>query len=258
MTAGTLAGWGGLLQHPGWIAAAAAAVFASGVLRGFSGFGSSLFSVPILSLMFAPAAVAPVMMGVQFLTGLQTLRSDRRAIAWPSVVPLAAAGSLAAVGGAGFLVSISADFARLLMGLVVLATVAVLISGWRYARMPRMGLSAGVGAASGLLNGFAAMGGPPLVVYFLGGPFAPATARASMTFVFMVQGLVSLGSLAVLGAVSRGTLLAVAAVFPLMGLGTAVGTALFRRWGASHYRRACTGTLLLLALSLIARSVWAL
>ena len=245
-----------LSQHSGWIVAALAAIFLSGVLRGFSGFGTSLFSVPVLSLMFAPSDVVPIMMGAQILSGLQTFSSDRHFISWSCVTPLAIASSFTAIIGAVALVNVDTDQARLIMSLIVTAAVVILISGWRYHRYPHLAMSLGVGAISGLLNGFSAMGGPPLIAFFLGGPFKPETSRSSMTFLFMVQGAASLICIAVLGGVGIGTFLAIIAVFPLMAAGTVVGTRLFLAIGSTHYRFVSISTLGVLALSLAIRAGW--
>lgn len=245
-----------LSQHPGWIAVAVVAIFLSGILRGFSGFGASLFSVPALSLMFAPSDVAPIMMGVQILSGLQTFRSDRNFIDWSCVTPLAIASGITAVIGTGALVNVDPDQARLVMSLIVTAAVVILVSGWRYHHRPHFGASLGVGAISGVLNGFSAMGGPPLIAFFLGGPFTPATSRSSMTFLFMVQGTASLICIAVIGGLGAAALLTMVAVFPLMAAGTGVGINLFRAIGSTHYRFVSISALGFLALSLAIRTVW--
>lgn len=245
-----------LSQHPGWIVASLCAIFLSGILRGFSGFGASLFSVSILSLIFAPSDVAPIMMGVQILSGLQTFFSDRHFIHWPCVTPLAIASVVTAMVGVVALVTVDTDQARLGMSLIVTAAVVVLISGWRYQSTPRLEVSLGVGAISGLLNGFAAMGGPPLIAFFLGGPFMPATSRSSMTFLFMLQGAASLICIAVLGGLGVDALLTIIAVFPLMAAGTVVGTSLFRAIGSTHYRFVSISVLGVLAVSLAVRAVW--
>lgn len=225
-----------LSQHPGWIVAALVAISLSGVLRGVSGFGTSLFSVPVLSLTFAPSDVAPIMMGAQILSGLQTVSSDKHFISWSCVTPLAIASSFTAIIGAVAPVNVDTNQARLIMSLIVTAAVVILISGWHYHRSPHLAISLGVGAISGLLNGFSAMGGPPLIAFFLGGPFKPATSRSSMTFLFMVQGAASLICIAVLGGICVETWLTMVAIFPLMAAGTVVGTRLFQAIGSTHYR----------------------
>lgn len=102
--------------------------------------------------MFAPSDVAPIMMGVQILSGLQTFSSDRHFIDWSCVTPMALASSVTAIIGVLALIKVDTDQVRLVMSLIVSATVVILVSGWRYHRAPHVGTSLGVGATSGLLN----------------------------------------------------------------------------------------------------------
>jgi len=57
--------------------------------------------------------------------------------------------------------------------------------------------TAATGIASGILTGFAAMPGPPVVPYYLRQPIPPAEARASMMLVFFATAIAgSLSSIA--------------------------------------------------------------
>lgn len=235
---------------------ALASVLFSGVLRGFTGFGSALFSVPILSLMFSPAQAVPVVMGLQVLSGLQTLHTDWPQIDGKSALPLCLAGSAASVAGVGLLVNLSPDVVRIAIGCIILVAVGLLVLGWRFSKVPGLFTTSAVGAASGVLNGFSAMGGPPLIVYFLGGPFSPHAARATMTCVFMVQGAVSLASVAWLGGVSQSTLLSTAALFPLLAVGTIIGSWAFKIASARVYRATAIVTLTSLALVLLMHTLF--
>ncbi|HEY0296984.1 MAG TPA: sulfite exporter TauE/SafE family protein [Bordetella sp.] len=247
-----------LTAHPWTLAFAGLAILASGTMRGFSGFGAALFGMPALSMVFAPALAAPIMTGLQILSSLQTVRHDRPHILWRQAIILSLVSSLAALAGARLLVAVDPSTSRLVMGCIVLATVVFLASGWRYSGQPRLGLTLSVGACSGLGNGFAAMGGPPLIAYFLGGPFSALAARATMTVIFAVQSTVSLLTLAALGSVSMRTLLYMAATYPLQAAGILLGQRLFLRHGDTHYRRVCVLILALLALLLIGRSAWSM
>lgn len=240
------------------LAFVALSVFTAGVMRGFSGFGAALFAVPALSMVFPPASVAPVVMGLQVLSGLQTMRGDLPHILWRCAIPLALASVATAMIGAHLLVSTDPTAVRLAMGVIVLATVALLMSGWRFARVPGLVPTALVGACSGLLNGFAAMGGPPLVAYFLGGPFEALAVRATMTMIFTAQSAMSLASIAFMGDLSWHTLLYVAITYPAQAAGIVLGQRLFRKVGGAYYRRVCIIALGVLAVLLIARSAWTL
>ncbi|EGI76434.1 sulfite exporter TauE/SafE family protein [Hylemonella gracilis] len=234
------------------------AIFAAGVMRGFSGFGAALFATPALSLVFPPAAIAPVMMGLQVFSGLQTLRTDWPHILWRRVGPLLACSVLVAPFGAWLLVGVPADAGRLAIGVIVLATALLLLSGWRAARAPGPVATALAGGGSGLLNGFSAMGGPPLVAYFLSGHFAASAARASMTFVFLGQNIVSLATIFALDGVPARFLPHLALALPAQVAGILLGQRLFERYGQAHYRRVCILVLGAVALLLIARAAWQL
>jgi len=233
-------------------------VLVSGILRGFTGFGSALFSVPILSLFLSPALAAPIVMGLQVLSGLESLRKDRPVIDMRSTVQLSLPSVVTSLAGIGLLVSLPESTLRLCMGLIVLGAVAVLASGWRFERRPGPLLTLGVGAVSGLLNGLSAMSGPPLVLYFLGGPFSPATARASMTNIFMVQGGISLFGLLLIGALSWQVLIVTALLYPVLALGTWLGTAMFCRASPKAYRQVAIGTLATLAMVLMLQAAQSL
>lgn len=245
-----------LSAHPWTLAFAGVAMLASGMMRGFSGFGLAMLGMPALSMVFPPALAAPIMTGMQVLSSLQTVGADRPHVLWRQALILASVSGLAALVGARLLVAASPSVSRLAMGCIVLAAVAVLASGWRYRGQPRLGLTLSAGTFSGLGNGFAAIGGPPLVAYFLGGPFSPLNARATMTIIFGAQSAVSLLALAAMGNVSVHTLLFMLVAYPLQAAGIVLGRRLFLRHGDSHYRRVCILILALMALLLIARSAW--
>jgi hypothetical protein len=234
------------------------AMFGSGVMRGFSGFGAALFAVPAMSMAFPPAFVAPVVMGLQVLAGAQTLRGDWAQILWRCGLPLAISSVAATFIGARLLVDTDPHAVRLAIGLIVLATVGLLLTGWRFARMPGSAPTVLVGACSGLLNGFSAMGGPPLVVYFLSGPFAIAASRATMNLIFTVQSTGSMISIAALGGLTRDILVATALAYPAQAAGIAVGHRLFLKVGNAYYRRVCILALGILSVLLIIRSVWSM
>ena len=56
------------------------------------------------------------------------------------------------------------------MALFVLGFVALLASGWRYPCKPSTPAALGAGALSGFSGGAAQIGGPPLILYWLGSP----------------------------------------------------------------------------------------
>ena len=85
-------------------------------------------------------------------------------------VSLTAGAILGAPFGVLALAWLPANIMRLLIGGVLLAAVLLLWRGYKFERTPPTGAQIGLGLFSGLLNGSTAMGGPPVILYFLAAP----------------------------------------------------------------------------------------
>ena len=72
---------------------------------------------------------------------------------------------------------------RWFIGAFVLFALPLLAGGWRYHGKPKLPITLAVGAISGLTSGAVQIGGPPVILYWLGGALKAATVRANM-FVF--------------------------------------------------------------------------
>src|SRR5690606_4713968 len=75
--------------------------------------------------------------------------------------------------------------------LLVLGLLVLLASGIRYTGEPPIPASAVVGSISGVLNGVAQMSGPPVIVFWMSGPYGPLVLRANFIVFFT---LISLSS----------------------------------------------------------------
>ena len=70
------------------VLAGSLAMGTAGILRGFTGFGTALAGVPLLSLVFAPRLAVPTIMPLQIATGLQNLHADGRHVEWRTLLRL--------------------------------------------------------------------------------------------------------------------------------------------------------------------------
>jgi uncharacterized protein len=137
---------------------------------------------------------------------------------------------------------------------VVLVALVALVSGWRYRGTPGRGVTLAVGAASGFLGGFAALAGPPVILFFLGGPERAAQVRASIIIYFLGTALLAFVTFGLRGALS-GQLVLLAAVLALPFLaGTLAGARLFRLAGEGEFRYAAY--MLIALAALLALPVW--
>ena len=148
--------------------AAMAVSLLAGAVRGFSGFGSALIFVPLMSAIYDPRTAAGTFLLIDFAVGLTVLPTVWREAHWRDVFPLAAAAVIAAQFGALILIYTDAITLRWGIAVVVLILLAVLMSGWRYHGRPKLPVTLGVGALAGTLGGAIQIVGPPVIVYWLG------------------------------------------------------------------------------------------
>lgn len=218
-----------------WLAAAA---FAAGLARGFSGFGTALIFVPIAAMVIGPTRAVPLMVVLDVLPILAMTPgawhlADRREVGW---LALGAAAGMPV--GLAMLVTIDALSLRWMICLLILALLAVVASGWRFRGQPSVPATVGVGIASGTMAGIAMIPGPPVMVYLLG-QGAPAPRIRAVFMVFLaasnVLAATAFGLAGLLGAWLPGPVLA---TLPSYLLGTWAGAALFGLASEESFRRA--------------------
>lgn len=232
----------------GVVAYAAVVVFAAALVRGYSGFGLSALVVTALSLVLEPARAVPLVLLLEVAASIHLFGSVRRDVDWSLMGWLAIPAALAMPAGTWLLASLPVAPMRAIISVAVLVLALAI---WRVpgARFPATGRTmAPAGLVSGALNGAAAVGGLPLVLYFLGAGTAPAAARAMVIVYLLFAGLYASGAAALHGLLTGRTLaLAGLMLLPLIA-GNALGNHHFLRAGPASFRRFALA--LLVALSL--------
>lgn len=163
----------------------------AGLVRGFSGFGSALIYMPLISAIYSPAIAAPTILLIDSLCGLPFAIH-----AWPQanrreVLPVAVGGAVGVPLGVMALLYIEPLTLRWFIAVLVLIAVAALAAGWRYHGKPTLPASLGVGVMSGFGAGAVQIGAPPLLVFWLGGNNNATTVRANIMVYFLLQGSLS-------------------------------------------------------------------
>jgi len=230
-------------------------VLAASVLRGFTGFGFGLSAVPLLSLALPPAKVVPFVTVLQVLVGVTGLREARRLTNWRAVLGLAPGLLLGVPIGLIALTELPANQVRLAIGVLIALSVLVLMRKVKLPQHPSRGVAIAAGLVSGIMNGLASMGGPPIIVYLLALSSDAAAVRATSIIYFLVAAVVTAIPMAIRGLVDREVLLWSIASIPVLVAGTWAGARVFRRAGARYHRATALTVLSLLAVALIARSL---
>jgi uncharacterized membrane protein YfcA len=179
-----------IVSEPRFVFALAVAVVA-GAVRGFSGFGSALIYMPLISAVYDPRAAAASLLLIDTICSLPFAVKAMPQCNWREVRPVSIASAIALPIGATALVLIDPLTLRWFIALLVLIALLAIVAGWRYRGRPTTIASLVAGALAGFGGGAVQIGAPPLLVFWLGGDNNAATVRANIMVVFIWQGLLS-------------------------------------------------------------------
>lgn len=172
------------------LALAAVMTLGAAVIRGLTGFGLAIILVPLLGLLIPPAQAVVLGILLQLLIGPVGLAGVMRDAHRASALPLSLVAMTTTPLGMATLTAVPPDVARLLIALIALGAFAlILLPQLPVGHRPGAVAIGLTGAASGVLNGFAAMPGPPIVPFYLRQSLAPLEARASMMLVFFATAI---------------------------------------------------------------------
>jgi len=222
---------------PGEIAFCLGVVAAAGFMRGFTGFGFAMAGVPLLAIVIAPAKAVPYVIVLQLAMGIWDWREIKKRAHWPTLPWLMAGALIGTPIGAAGLVLMSADWARLAIAASVLLAVVLLARGMRFAKMPPPPALGATGMLAGVLNGVAAMPGPPVIVLFLAGPLSVEVGRASMVGFFAYSNAVGAVTAGVAGLLNWGIVFLALVSVPLLLGAQWLGRRAYARGGDAMYRR---------------------
>ena len=217
--------------------AAAGVAALAGVVRGFSGFGSALIHVPLISAIYDPrlATVSYILIDLPC-----TLPFALRAIPqsqWREILPAIAAAVVAVPIGTHVQKVSDPIVLRWAMAAFVLFFLAIVVSGWRYRGKTGALPSSVAGLLSGFAGGAAQMSGPPVILYWLGIPSRAAVVRANLLVFFLLLGITLVISYATQDLVTPRSIAVAVLLWPLYLAALTIGARWFHRSTDAGYRR---------------------
>ena len=226
-----------------------------GFMRGFAGTATTLFMVPLFSLVLVPAEA--VLLGVLLdvaATAPLVPRALRQAD-WSSLAPLLVGGVVVIPLGAYLLVSMPVAAMRIAIAVTVVFSSLLLLSGWSYPGPKTPVVSFAVGAFAGTLGSATGIGGPPIAVYFLATGAPAPEVRANLNVYSFIRMSLSAAMIAYAGSFGVGILVKTGLLFPAMIAATWIGTRAFRVVSDRVFRRALLIVLIALGIWLVIRTV---
>jgi len=218
-----------------WPAVAIATL--SGLVRGFSGFGSALIYIPLMASLFGPKIAAGTLVLVDFVSGVPFAIAARKTCEWKEVTPLAIMAAIGVPFGTFLLIFADPIWLRWLIAVLVLGLLAVLLSGWRYERQPTLPVTLGVGFIAGVGAGAVQVGGPAVIIYWLSSKSPPVVIRANLLVYFILNAIALIVFYALQGVLTPYVLAFVLLLGPPFWIAMALGGRLFRGASDNTYRR---------------------
>lgn len=236
-----------VLADPRFLATLAITVL-SGVVRGFSGFGSALIFIPLVSAVYEPRIAAASFVLIDFFCTIPLAVRAYPVCNKREVFPLTVATAITIPLGVMILQYVEPVWLRWSIAVLILGLLAVLVSGWRYRRRASLPLTISVGLASGISGGATTLTGPLAIIYWLGSASSATVVRANlMVFFLLTDGLISIVYLA-RGLLSPEVIaIALLIALPFFAALT-LGARLFRGASELTYRRIAYAIVALAAL----------
>lgn len=244
-----------LAQLPtgGGLALIALATMVGGLMRGFTGFGAAMIIIPVVAVVAEPTDAVVFHALIELPSAVQLLPDGLRTARRTTVMPMALAVILAVPVSMYFLVILPTDVMRIIMSLIVLALVLFL---WKGGRLPLpKGPVAGYvgGAAGGLLQGGAGVGGPPIAAALIARADSPRETRGNVLTMMCLLIAISLPTQYFYGLINREVLILGVVMAPVYMLTIYVGSKIFHRTGGRNYRGVAMVVLALTAIG----TLWA-
>jgi uncharacterized protein len=196
---------------------AAIMTFGAAAIRGITGFGMAIILVPLLGMIMRPDQAVVLAIFLQLLigpVGLKTIVSDADR---KSAILIGALAFGTTPLGVWALANTAPDVARIIIAFIAIGAFLAVLLTRKAKDQPGPVSTLATGFVSGILTGFAAMPGPPVVPYYLREAFEPRTARASMMLVFFMTAVAGTISTVLIGLGSiRSAILAVLLFIPMM------------------------------------------
>lgn len=233
-------------------------VLLAAVVRGFSGFAFAFIVVISLSFALPPATIIPAVFLLEVVAGVHLLPSIWRSVHWPSIRVMAVCAAVFTPVGVYVLTRVPAEPMKLALAAFGVVAALVLMSGYQLKRMPTRSETAGTGAAAGLLNGAFGIGGPPIIVFFLGSPLALEAGRASIVVSFLIMDVAALFSLFAFDLYTSESFMLSVLTLPALVVGVYIGSRLVGRLKESTARQAVLTILLAMSVATGIKSLIAL
>jgi len=226
-----------------------AVVFITGIIRGFSGFGSGMIIGPSTSAFFGPPMALAMITIMDLFPTFIIVWGARKDVVWKEVIPVVIGYAILVPVGVWLLKSGDPVTLRWFISISIFIAVAILWSGWKYKGPRGKTTSFSFGGLGGFMGAAAALPGPAVLIYWLASTAKAVTVRANMIYYLLLTDFLIIigyiiGDIYTKEAVIRGFL-----CVPGYFIGIAIGMRFFSGASERLYRNVAYVMILLAAIT---------
>jgi uncharacterized protein len=230
-------------------------VLVAGFVRGYSGFGASMIIVVSLSLVLPVTEIVPVILLLEVLASSFLLPKVIDEVDWRSLYILLIGVTIGTPAGVYLLSNMSDRLMRATVSILIILLIPLMWKGFALAKMPGRLMTVLTGVFSGLINGSAAIGGPPVVLFYFSSPKGVNISRASLIAFFLVTDIFASGICALNGLVNEKTFYMTGIFIVPLIIGLALGSRSFLKTDPELFRKRVLLLLLFMTVTTVSRSI---
>jgi uncharacterized membrane protein YfcA len=201
----------------GKIASAAAILLAAYFIRGITGFGSGLISVPMLALFLPLQFVVPLILLLDFTASILIGGFNFKHVKWDELGILIPVGAVGVVLGTTLLVSLPPSLMLLALAGFVLIFALRSVFNIHGDRQASRGWAVPAALTGGTVGALFGTGGPPYVIYLTHRIRDKSVLRATLSALFFTEGMTRIASFLIAGLLMTAQVwLAYLTALPLM------------------------------------------
>lgn len=234
---------------------AAGIILLASTVKGLTGFGFALTSLPLLSIFLDPQTAVPLITICSVFLDGYTLYEARREVQYREIIPLILSGITGMLFGAYVLVSLDSQIIRLVIGVVTVLFTLASFMGLKHEITNTKLASIPVGLLSGLLGGSMSISGPPIVLFFNNQNVEKRTFRANLIAYFFCLYLATVPAYFYGNLITLDIVRSSAYLVPVMFIGASVGIRLSKRVDETLFKRVALSLILVTGLMAILTAV---
>ena len=227
----------------------------SAMLQGFTGFGFSILSLPLITLLISPKIAVPILVLYSIIINIVVFFSARKAFELKKIWILMIFGIIGVPIGTHFLITLNDNLIKLFFGIFITVFGLLLLFGFRRKIKHEKISMIPIGFISGILSGSVSIGGPPLILFLSNQGVNKQVFRANLAVYFFILNIFTIPVYIYNGLISEQVLNYSLKFFPALLIGVIIGNIFSKKIREEHFRKITLFLLILMGILAVVSSL---